>query len=161
MTRICQWIMRQREKTKRLDARGKKVPEYGLTPPGVTADWNRFAYRFFNDAQYFRGLKMAGRALANIEDPAAPDDSCDRTRTDRTHQPGSYAMQAKSPVVPLKMARGFNDPSLLEAATGNVVGFLARRGRKPQPMFIVSKPASIISWPTGCSIRAGKKTRIG
>ena len=71
VARICQWVMRQREKTKRLDARGEKVPEYGLMPPGVSADWNRFAYRFFNDAQYYRGLEMAGRALADIGDPAA------------------------------------------------------------------------------------------
>ena len=36
VVRICRWIIRQREKTQRLDARGQKVPEYGLMPPGVT-----------------------------------------------------------------------------------------------------------------------------
>ncbi len=41
-------------------------------PPGVSADWSRFAYRFFNDAQYYRGLEMAGKALADVGDPAAP-----------------------------------------------------------------------------------------
>ena len=41
----------------------EKVPEYGLMPPGVSADWNRFAYRFFNDAQYYArlGRRPAGR----------------------------------------------------------------------------------------------------
>lgn len=72
IVRICQWITRQRAKTKRLDLHGKKVPEYGLMPPGVTADWGRFAFRFFNDAQYCAGMEMAGEALADIGDPAAP-----------------------------------------------------------------------------------------
>src|SRR5580700_7882994 len=51
IARLCEWIIRQREKTKRLDIHGERVPEFGLMPPGVTADWDRFAYRFFNDAQ--------------------------------------------------------------------------------------------------------------
>jgi hypothetical protein len=72
VVRICQWIMRQREKTRQLGPHGEKRPEYGLMPPGVTADWDRFAYRFFNDAQYCAGLEQAGLALADIGDPAAP-----------------------------------------------------------------------------------------
>ena len=72
VARICRWIMRQREKTKRPDARGEKVPEYGLMPPGVTADWNRFAYRFFNDAQYYRGLEIAGGRWPTSAIAAAP-----------------------------------------------------------------------------------------
>ncbi len=41
VARMCRWIVRQREKTKRVDARGEKVPNYGLTPPGIIADWGR------------------------------------------------------------------------------------------------------------------------
>jgi hypothetical protein len=100
--RICQWVIRQRSKTKRLDAHGQKVPEYGLMPPGVSADWCRFAYRFFNDAQYYHGLEMAGKALAAIGDPASPAilQEAEEYRLDiaRAHQ----IMQGKSPVVPLK-----------------------------------------------------------
>jgi len=48
----------------------QNVPEFGLAPPGVSADWNRFAYRLFNDSQYCYGLQSAGRALADIGDPA-------------------------------------------------------------------------------------------
>jgi hypothetical protein len=38
----------------------------------VTADWNRYAYRFFNDAQYCAGLEAAARVLADVGHPAAP-----------------------------------------------------------------------------------------
>ena len=41
-------------------------------PPGVAADWNRYAYRFFCDAQYCAGLKAAGRMLADVGEPSAP-----------------------------------------------------------------------------------------
>jgi len=71
LARVCQWVVRQRAKTKRLDAHGQKVPEYGLMPPGVTADWSRYAYRFFNDAQYCAGLEAAAQILADVGHPDA------------------------------------------------------------------------------------------
>ena len=37
-----------------------EFPSTASMPPGVTADWNRFAYRFFNDAQYCAGLDSGG-----------------------------------------------------------------------------------------------------
>ncbi len=72
LARACKWIVAQRAKTKRLDIHGQRVPEYGLAPPGVTADWNRFSYRLFNDIQYCRGLQSAAEALAEIGHPDAP-----------------------------------------------------------------------------------------
>jgi hypothetical protein len=121
---ICQWVMRQRAKTKRLDAKGEKAPEYGLFPPGVTADWNRFAYRFFNDAQWYRGLELAGRALADIGDPAAPAILADAKAYRDDIVRAYHVMQAKSPVVRLKNgAWAPGDPSLL-GCYGNVEDFL-------------------------------------
>lgn len=57
---------RRARKSKGLDARGHKVPEYGLMPPGVTADWERYGYRFFNDIQYCHGLEAIAQELAAI-----------------------------------------------------------------------------------------------
>lgn len=69
VARVCDWIVRQREKTKAYDINGEKMPEYGLMPPGVAADWNRFAYRFFNQAHFYAGLREASEALHDIEYP--------------------------------------------------------------------------------------------
>lgn len=124
VVRICQWVIRQREKTKRHDAEGEKVAEYGLMPPGVSADWNRFAYRFFNEAQWYRGLEMAGRALADIGDPAGPAILADAKeyRDDIVRAYGK--VQAKSPVVRLKNGDWVPaSPSLLNCF-GNVEDFL-------------------------------------
>ncbi len=71
VARACRWIVCQRAKTKLLDVHGQKAPEYGLMPPGVAADWNRYAFRFFSDAQYCAGLEAAGRMLADIGEPSA------------------------------------------------------------------------------------------
>jgi hypothetical protein len=101
VARVCQWIVCQRAKTKRRDARGRKVPEYGLMPPGVTADWNRYAYRFFNDAQYCAGLESAARALAEVGHPAARALSADAGQYRDDLLRAYRWTQARSPVVPL------------------------------------------------------------
>lgn len=69
--RVCNWVAAQREKTKKLDAGGAKVPEYGLMPPGVMADWNAFAYYFCLNGYYYAGLNAAAHALASIGYPGA------------------------------------------------------------------------------------------
>jgi len=71
VARVCHWIIRQTEKTKRLDAQGKPVPEFGLMPPGVLADWNAFAYHFAMNGYYSAALREAGLALASIGHPDA------------------------------------------------------------------------------------------
>ncbi len=68
---LCDWLIRQREKTKELDISGERMPEWGLMPPGVAADWNRFAYRFFNQAHYYAGLAEMGEVLKDIDYPEA------------------------------------------------------------------------------------------
>ena len=101
VARQCFWIMKQRAKTKRVDAHGEKVPEYGLMPPGITADWSRFAYRFFNEAQYCAGLREAGRVLAEIDHPAARA-IIEDAKTYRADILRAYRWnQARSPVLPL------------------------------------------------------------
>jgi len=72
VAQVCRWITDQREKTKKLDAWGNKVPEYGLMPPGVIADWNAFAYYFCLNGYYCAGLHSAAQALAEIGYPDAP-----------------------------------------------------------------------------------------
>ncbi len=71
VARVCHWITRQCAMTRRLDGRGEKMPEYGLVPPGVAADWNRFAYRYVQEGHYCAGLREAARVLGEIGLPGA------------------------------------------------------------------------------------------
>ncbi len=101
LVRTCKWIVAERAKTKRFDARGEKVPEYGLMPPGVSADWNRFAYRFFNDTQYCHGLASIARALAQIGHPDGPELLLHAKQYREDLLRAYWWMQARCPVVPL------------------------------------------------------------
>lgn len=65
------WIIRQTEKTKKLDPRGEKMPEYGLVPPGVIADWNRYAYYMYINAHFCARLEAIAKIFAEIEHPEA------------------------------------------------------------------------------------------
>jgi len=124
IARMCKWIVAQRAKTKLLDARGQRVPEYGLFPPGVTADWNRYAYRFFNDAQYCAGLRAAARLLRRIEHPDAQTLAADADEYRHDLLTAYFATVARSPVVPLDDGTWVPaDPALLDCP-GRVEDFL-------------------------------------
>lgn len=73
VSRVCRWIDDQTERTRRLDSDGEKFPEYGLMPPGVVADWNRFLYRFVFQAHYHAGLRDAAAVLGEVGHPSASD----------------------------------------------------------------------------------------
>jgi hypothetical protein len=69
VARVGEWVIRQTEKTKKLDPSGQPRPEYGLMPPGVLADWDAFAYHFCMNAYYDAGLRDAGAALEAVHNP--------------------------------------------------------------------------------------------
>ena len=71
LVRLCQWIVRQTEKTKRLGPDGERMPSYGLTPPGVIADWARFTHSTFQESHYCAGLREAARVLGEVDHPDA------------------------------------------------------------------------------------------
>lgn len=102
VARICNWITLQRDKTKRLDSRGRKVPEYGLMPPGVQADWNVYSYYFCLNGYFYAGLENASQALAAVNYPNA--DSLLHNASDfKSDILNAYSWaQAKMPVYPLK-----------------------------------------------------------
>ncbi len=99
--RACQWLVRQRAKTEHLDAGSEKLPGYGLMPPGVSADWNRYAYRFFNDAHYAAGLRHAAEALQSIGRPGADELVVNAARYREEILRAFRWTQARSPVVML------------------------------------------------------------
>jgi len=102
VARVCKWITRQREKTKRLDPRGGKMPEYGLMPPGIMADWGTFGYFFFLNGQFCAGLHDAAEALAKVGEPGAQE-LLDNAAEFRQEILRAYRwIQGRSPTVPLR-----------------------------------------------------------
>ena len=101
VARVCQWIVRQWEKTKRINALGERVPEYGLMPPGVAADWNRFGYRSYNQGNFYAGLYGAACCLADIGHPDANSLLSNAAQFRGDIQSAYGWTQQRSPVVPL------------------------------------------------------------
>jgi hypothetical protein len=102
VARVCQWIVDQCAKTRGTDAHGEPVPEHGLFPPAVAADWNRYAYRFVQEGHFHEGLRQAGEMLAAIDHPKAESfvKAADRLREDTLR---AYRWsQSRSPVLPLR-----------------------------------------------------------
>lgn len=71
ISRVCRWIADQTKKTQRPELDPVEFPEMGLFPPGVAADWNRFAYRFALQGHFSAGLSNASRILFEIGDANA------------------------------------------------------------------------------------------
>lgn len=100
--KVCRWIMSERRKTMRTDARGNKVPEYGLMPPGVGADWEVYAYYFYLNGYYCAGLRAAAEAMADAGWPGAQE-VLDDARAYEEDVRRAYAwIQAQAPVFPLR-----------------------------------------------------------
>jgi hypothetical protein len=88
--------------TKRLEPDGSKVPEYGLVPPGVTADWGVYSYRHFNQGHYWAGLARSASALQSIGWPDA-DALAASAQEFRSEILRAYRWtQARSPAMPLQ-----------------------------------------------------------
>ncbi|MFH1742625.1 MAG: NPCBM/NEW2 domain-containing protein, partial [bacterium] len=101
VTRICDWILRQREKTEKLDAHGERSLEYGLVPPGVMADWSNYAYYFCLNGYYYAGLKSVGVALKRIGVPEAEKFVQNATEFREDILRAYRGCQSLAPVVPL------------------------------------------------------------
>ncbi|MHB9035791.1 MAG: NPCBM/NEW2 domain-containing protein [Armatimonadota bacterium] len=68
---LCRWIIAQCEKTKKHGPDDERIPEYGLVPPGVVADWNHWAYVFTINGHFYAGLNKAACALRKVGHPMA------------------------------------------------------------------------------------------
>lgn len=102
VTRVLEWIESQRAKTMRMDSAQQKVPEYGFMPPGVMADWNRYAYRFMQQGHFLAGLRDAAAALESVGFAGA-DQYADSARGYQEDILRAYRwQQERTPVVRLK-----------------------------------------------------------
>ncbi len=99
---VCRWIVRQRQKTMKRSPNGEPVPEYGLMPPGVMADWNAYAYYFALNGYYYAGLQHAARALAGVGVTGAEELLQEAQRFRRDILRAYRNTQAQMPVLPLQ-----------------------------------------------------------
>ena len=103
----CQWIGRERLKSMVNDNLGRPVPEWGLTPPGTSADWGLFDktpsafYRFYNEGLFYIGLSEMAEALADIGRPEAADLLKDAEQYRNDLRRAYRWDQERSPVLPL------------------------------------------------------------
>ncbi len=65
----CDFIIRERNRTKTTDATGQKPAWYGLAPAGCVADPRDWEYSFMLNAYFYLGLKKSAIVLADV-DPA-------------------------------------------------------------------------------------------
>ena len=97
IARVCDWITSQRRKTMK-----KGMPEYGLMPPGVMADWNNFVYYFCLNGYYCAGLRNSAEALKKIGCPGAEDFLKEASAFKDDILRAYRGTQSRSPVVPLQ-----------------------------------------------------------
>jgi hypothetical protein len=120
--RVCQWVTKQTEKTRRLDVQGNKVPEYGLMPPGVMADWNVYAYYNCLNGYFYAGLEGAGRALADTGYPGSQSLLASAAELRGNILRGYRWTQARTPVLPLQdgtWVPGYPSQLYVPAPTGD------------------------------------------
>jgi hypothetical protein len=123
LARVCHWVVRQTEKTKKLDARGNPVPEYGLMPPGVLADWNSFAYHYCMNAYYVAALREVGRALKDIGHSDAQF-FINQSEELRKNTMRAYAWtQSRAPALPLRNGTWIADYSSQVHSPGKLADF--------------------------------------
>jgi hypothetical protein len=102
VARVCAWIGAQRKKTMLLTPRGTQVPEYGLLPPGVSADWGAYGYGFCLNGYYYAGLEAAAQALAGIGHPDATAFAADAADLRRAILRAFRTARAQAPALPLR-----------------------------------------------------------
>jgi hypothetical protein len=102
VSRVGHWVIRQLDKTRKLAADGNSVPEHGLMPPGVLADWHSFAYHFMMNAYYYAGLRDVAAALKAIDHPDSGEFAARATEFRDDILRAYRWTQSQTPVVPLR-----------------------------------------------------------
>ncbi|MBD3174497.1 MAG: hypothetical protein GF320_04925 [Armatimonadia bacterium] len=116
VARACRWVMRERRKTGGRLPSGDPVPERGLMPPSVIADWNVFEYRWFQQASYCAGLDLVGEALSRCGHPAARAVLLDAAELRREILRAYDWAQARTPAVELRSGEWVpGSPGMLRA----------------------------------------------
>ena len=69
IVKACDWLINERQSTKKFDSTGKKVIEYGFLPAGSLEDVRDFGFWLATNAPTYWGFKNAAKALLDIGHP--------------------------------------------------------------------------------------------
>ena len=69
----CDWIIRERKRSKIILSTGEKSIGYGLLPPGTVSDDKGKGQYLCNDAHNYRGLRTCADVLLEIDHPRAKE----------------------------------------------------------------------------------------
>ncbi len=97
---LCRWTLQQCANTRRQQPDGGRVPEWGMVPPSVAADWPDFGYIFSVESYFYAGLVHGAQALRDIGQPQAEEFTKAAVDLRRDILRAFQATQAQSPVVP-------------------------------------------------------------
>ena len=130
--RVCRWVIAQRSMTKKTDARGDRLPEYGLMPPGLAADWDVYAYYAYLNGYYAAGLREAGAALADTGSPDAALIKQNGIELSREIVRAFHWTQSLAPVFKLRDGTSVPEYPTHVYCPAPVGDLLRRRGRRPK-----------------------------
>ncbi|MDQ1317470.1 MAG: hypothetical protein QG588_1122 [Candidatus Poribacteria bacterium] len=69
IVKACDWVINERQSTKKLDSQGNKVIEYGFLPAGSLEDVRDYYYWLATNAPTYWGFKSIARALVDAGHP--------------------------------------------------------------------------------------------
>jgi len=98
----CDWVLRERDATKRTDPSGRRVLEYGFMPAGSLEDVTDFHFWLSTNALTCRGVLAAAEALADVGYPDGPRLVREAREFQADLRTGFEEMRVRTPLVRLR-----------------------------------------------------------
>lgn len=98
----CEWIIRERQATMKLDAQGGKPINYGFLPQGSLEDVTDYWTWLSTNAYAYLGFRAAADVLAEIGHPDGGRLQAEAAAYGQDLRAGFFEACARSPVVPLR-----------------------------------------------------------
>ncbi|MGQ9608750.1 MAG: hypothetical protein ACUVWN_05595 [bacterium] len=100
--KACDWVINERNSTKKFDSKGKKVLEYGFLPPGSLEDVMDFWHWLATNAATYWGFKNVAKALHDIGHPESERLLKEAEDFKQDLKAGFRESMILAPVVPLR-----------------------------------------------------------
>jgi hypothetical protein len=97
----CEFVSRERERTRNFDLSGRPVAEWGLLPAGHLEDNPEWRHWFAVNAHAYNGMKGIAEALADIEHPQAGHIAAEAAAYREDIRNAASRAMVEAPVVPL------------------------------------------------------------